>query len=298
MKATISRRTLLGLGYTVGLSVVHAGVASGATSGASRRTTGRQTSTGSVDSYGGLFYRDDWLGEPWRTPEVALLIHGVYESGIAWFGWMPRLAQEFRVLRPDLPGFGSSTIPAGFEWSLSGLTSMLARVLDRVGVESVHVIGAKLGGSIAIQFAADFPQRTRTLVVVSSPVSRPTISSASNVPQRDRLGSDASPEQVQYWNAMMAAANRDAVQGTARILSTLNLDPVLPRITAPALVITSDRSPLQSVDTVMRYQRRIPNSRLLVLSSDAYHVAVAKADECVTNVLAFVREARALPGRT
>jgi hypothetical protein len=34
------------------------------------------------------------------------------------------------------------------------------------------------------------------------------------------------------------------------------------------------------------------------LSSDAYHVAVAKADECVTNVLAFVREARALPGRT
>jgi 3-oxoadipate enol-lactonase len=286
MKATISRRTLLGLGSTLGLSVLHAGAASGATSGASRRTTGRQTTTGSVDSYGGLFYRDDWLGEPWRTPEVALLIHGVYESGIAWFGWMPRLAQEFRVLRPDLPG------------SLSNLTNMLARVLDRAGVESVHVIGAKLGGSIAMQFAADFPQRTRTLVVVSSPVSRPTISSASNVPQRDRLGSDASPEQVQYWNTMMAAANRDAVQGTARILSTMNLDPVLPRITAPALVITSDRSPLQSVDTVLQYQRRIPNSRLLVLSSDAYHVAVAKADECVTNVLAFVREARALPPRT
>jgi hypothetical protein len=54
--------------------------------------------------------------------------------------------------------------------------------------------------------------------------------------------------------------------------------------------MTSDRSPLQSVDADMRYQRKIPNSRLLALSSDAYHVAVAKADECVTNVLEFIRE--------
>jgi hypothetical protein len=45
---------------------------------------------------------------------------------------------------------------------------------------------------------------------------------------------------------------------------------------------------LQSVDTVLRYQPKIPNSRLLVLTSDAYHVAVANADECVTNVLAFI----------
>jgi pimeloyl-ACP methyl ester carboxylesterase len=100
------------------------------------------------------------------------------------------------------------------------------------------------------------------------------------------------PYKDDYMHALMAAANREAVQGMARLLSTLDLDPVLPRITAPALVITSDRSPLQSVETVVRYQQRIPNSRLLVLSSDAYHVAVAKADECVTNVLTFVRETR------
>jgi pimeloyl-ACP methyl ester carboxylesterase len=199
------------------------------------------------------------------------------------------------VLRPDLPGFGSSKIPAGFEWSLASLTSVLARFLDRAGVESAHIIGAKFGGSIAMQFAADYPQRTRTLVVVGGPVSRPTISSNSTAPQRDRLGEGASKEQVDYWNAMVAAANREAVQGTGRILSTLDLDAVLPRITVPTLVITSDRSPLQSVEAVMRYQRRIPKSRLVVLSSDAYHVAAVKADECVTNVLAFIHETRSGP---
>jgi hypothetical protein len=54
------------------------------------------------------------------------------------------------------------------------------------------------------------------------------------------------------------------------------------------LIITSDRSAVKSVDTVLRYQPKIPDSRLLMLTSDACHVAVANADECVTNVLALI----------
>jgi 3-oxoadipate enol-lactonase len=74
------------------------------------------------------------------------------------------------------------------------------------------------------------------------------------------------------------------------LLGKLNVDDTLARITAPTLIITSDRSALQTVDTVLRYKSRIANSRLLVLSSDAYHVAVANADECVTNVLTFFKQ--------
>jgi 3-oxoadipate enol-lactonase len=298
MTAIISRRDLLHIGCgaaTLGISVVAGELASLQAVAQARLVSSgsKDRAAAGVDSEAQLFYRDDWLGEPWRTPEVALLIHGVYESGIAWFGWVPRMAQECRLLRPDLPGFGASKIPAGFEWSMESLTAVLAHFLDKVGVPSAHIIGAKFGGSIAMQFAADYPQRTRTLVVASGPVSRPVISSnASTAPQGARLGSGAPKEEVEYWNTMMAAANRDATQGTAKVLSTLNLDAVLPRIKAPTLVITSDRSPLQSVETVRRYQQKIPKSRLLVLSSDAYHIAVAKADECVTSVLAFIKETR------
>ena len=60
-----------------------------------------------------FFYREDWFGEPWRKPETAVLIHGNEESSIVWYAWMPRMAQEFRVLRPDLPGLGRSRIPVG-----------------------------------------------------------------------------------------------------------------------------------------------------------------------------------------
>jgi len=294
MKPVVSRRAILRItGTAAAFAAAPLGKLESAASAAAAAAVETQRSATGVDSAAALFYRDDWLGEPWRTPETVLMIHGVYESSIAWYGWVPRMAQQFRVLRPDLPGSGQSRIPDGFEWSLTSLTGTLARLLDRIGVASTHVIGAKFGGSIAMQFAADYPQRTRTLSVVSGPVSRPSISSTPSTPQGARLGSEAPKEQVDYWNAMMASANREASQGAGRVLQSMNLDPILPRITAPTLVITSDRSPLQPVEAVMRYQQKIPNSRLLVLSSDAYHVAVVKAEECVTGVLSFIHETRA-----
>jgi 3-oxoadipate enol-lactonase len=247
-----------------------------------------------------LFYEDDWLGPPWLKPEPALLIHGAGESSGAWFGWVPAMAQQFRLLRPDLPGFGRSTVRDDFEWSVGNLASIVNEFLEQLGIEGAHIVGAKLGGAIAMQFAAAYPGRALTLVVCGGPVSPPRLVEASAArssswweeTQRQRLGSRASKESIEYWNTLMAAADPRAQRGVLKAASALNLAPALTRITSPTLVITTDRSALQSVESVVEYQRRIPNSRLLVLQSDAYHVAVAKAEECVTNILAFIAEAR------
>jgi pimeloyl-ACP methyl ester carboxylesterase len=238
------------------------------------------------------FFRDDFFGEPWRTPQAMVLIHGALESGIIWYAWLPTMAQQYRVLRPDLPGCGASAVPAGFEWSFPSLAAYVASVLDKAGVESAHVVGAKTGGPIAMQFAADFPQRTRSLCVVSGPASVISITDPSPVPQRDRLGSAAPAEMIEYWNAMEKNAPVAGTQGLNAALSSFDLerDGVLQRIAAPSLIITADKSALQSVDKVRRYQLLIRQSRLVVLQSDAYHIAVANPHECVANVLAFARE--------
>jgi pimeloyl-ACP methyl ester carboxylesterase len=241
-----------------------------------------------------FFYREDWFGEPWRKPETAVLIHGNEESSIVWYAWMPRMAQEFRVVRPDLPGYGRSRIPASFEWSLPSIATFVAHALDRAGVDVAHIIGAKTGGAVAMQFAADYPARTRTLSVLSGPASPPEHFNPSSVPQLDRLGSAASKEMIDYWENMFQTAPEVTKQGIGTALSKLDLarDGVLQRIKAPTLVMTSDRGNLQSVETVRRYQSLIPNSRLVILRSDAFHIAAANADECITNVLAFIKEAR------
>jgi len=239
-----------------------------------------------------FFYREDWLGEPWRKPEPVVLIHGNDESSVEWYAWVPRMAQEYRLIRPDLPGLGHSNIPRGFEYSLANLATFVTQVMDKAGVEAAHIIGAKTGGAVAMRFAADYPGRTRTLVVVGGPASPLMIADPSPIPQRDRLGSNASKEMIAYWNTLFNRPNREGVKGLNKALSNFDLgkEGVLQRITAPTLVITADRSKMNSVEKARAYQVQIPNSRLVVIRSDAYHIAAANADECVTHTLAFLKD--------
>jgi pimeloyl-ACP methyl ester carboxylesterase len=173
----------------------------------------------------------------------------------------------------------------------------VAQVLDKAGADSAHIIGAKAGGAIAMQFAADHPARTRTLSVVHVPTAVRNArapASATFAPQQARLGSVASKEMVDYWENMFATASEIPTKGllTAVSKSDLAKEGVLQRIKAPTLLMTADRGQSQSVEEARQYQTLIPNSRLAVVRSDAYHIAAANADECVTNVLAFIKEAR------
>ena len=284
MAITVSRRDLLQIGGGAAAML-------GVTAVAGERAFAQPANNEPKED---LFYREDWFGEPWRKPETAVLIHGNDESSLVWYGWLPRMGQEFRLIRPDLPGFGRSMVPARFEWSLKSLATFVAQVMDKAGVPTAHIIGATTGGAIAMQFAADYPARTRTLSVASGPASVIQVTNPSPIPQHDRLGTAASKEMIEYWNTMFATAPEEGKNGLQTALSKFDLerDGVLQRIKAPSLIITADKSALQSVEKVRRYQLAIPNSRLVVLHSDAYHIAAANADECVTNVLAFIKETK------
>ena len=301
MAVTSSRRGVLQLGWRAAAALgVSALAPAGALGPVRALAQGAPASNAPAEDF---FYREDWFGEPWRKPEAAVLIHGNAESSIVWYAWLPRMAQELRVLRPDLPGFGRSRIPAGFEWSLPSLATFVAHVLDRAGADSAHIIGAKAGGAIAMQFAADYPARTRTLSVVhlaaavtnaSGPASAPSEINPSRIPQRDRLGSAVPQEMVDYWENMFATAPEIPTKGllSAASRSDLVRDGVLQRIRAPTLVMTADQSKMQSVENARRYELLIPNSRLVVLQSDGYHIAASNAEECVANILAFIKGAR------
>jgi 3-oxoadipate enol-lactonase len=297
MAVTSSRRDVLHFGCGTAAAIGASAVAD---------ALGPVPAAAQVASAGNLsaedfFYREDWFGEPWRKPETAVLIHGNAESSIVWYAWLPRMGQEFRVVRPDLPGLGRSRIPAGFEWTLPSLAAFVARVLDKAGVDSAHIIGAKAGGAIAMQFAADYPARTRTLSVVHVATADPNRSipatGAAFAPQLARLGSVASREMVDYWESMFATAPEIPAKGLVAAVS--KFDParngVFQRIKAPTLLMTADRGQAQSVEKARQYQTLIPNSRLVVLRSDGYHIAASNADECVTNVLAFIKEGKHRP---
>src|SRR4051812_7529127 len=116
-----------------------------------------------------LAYDDDCFAPPWLPVETVLLVHGVAESAQAWTEWVPQLSGSFRVVRPDLPGFGDSSVPDGFRWSLENQAECLIALMNHLELQRVHVVGAKFGGTLAMYLASEIPDRVLSLSVFGSP---------------------------------------------------------------------------------------------------------------------------------
>src|SRR5947209_702033 len=117
-----------------------------------------------------LHYLVDDFTEPWRQPATIVLLHGNAESSQAWYAWVPLLARRFRVVRPDMRGYGASTpMPRDFAWTLDVIVGDYARLMDSLGGQPFHLVGAKIGGVIARAFAARRPERVTWRTVIGSP---------------------------------------------------------------------------------------------------------------------------------
>ena len=100
--------------------------------------------------------------------EAVLLLHGWPQTAYAWRKVMPLLAKAgYRVVAPDLRGFGDSSKPEGVHSKLV-VAGDLVTMLDGLGIETAWVAGHDLGGQVAYPFAANWPRRTRGLVFIES----------------------------------------------------------------------------------------------------------------------------------
>jgi pimeloyl-ACP methyl ester carboxylesterase len=106
-------------------------------------------------------YRDAGEGE------VIVLIHGMAGSSRSWRDVMPKLAEQYRVIAPDLLGHGESAKPMG-DYSLGSHASGLRDLLGVLGVERATVVGQSFGGGVAMQLAYQHPELVDRLVLVSS----------------------------------------------------------------------------------------------------------------------------------
>ena len=256
-----------------------------------------------------MAYEDHWFGEPWTTPETVVMVHGNSESSRAWTCWVPHLARHYRVVRPDLPGYGQSPEPSGYSWSAPELASDLGLFLDALNLRTCHLIGAKYGGSACIRFAIDQPQRLTSLCLFGSPVRGSGSGNADLIrskgvrlwaeeTMRSRLGSAVSEAQIDWWtNELMGKTGKLAAYSASASRIDMDLENELSRIAAPTLIVTTQESGLQSVEAVERYAARIPVSRVIVLPGDSYHIAAVEPDLCARYALEFMQQADAMRAR-
>ncbi|MBK8452149.1 MAG: alpha/beta hydrolase [Thiofilum sp.] len=110
-------------------------------------------------------YHDVGQGDP------VLLIHGSGPGVSAWANWrltLPDLAQHFRVIAPDMAGFGFSARPANYTYHMNNWVTQAVGLMDALDIQQASIVGNSFGGGLALALAIKYPERVNKLILMGS----------------------------------------------------------------------------------------------------------------------------------
>ncbi len=110
-------------------------------------------------------YHDMGAGEP------VLLIHGSGPGVSAWANWqltIPALAQKFRIIAPDMAGFGFTERRPDIEYNMQLWVDQVIGLMDALSIDKCSVVGNSFGGALALALAIQYPRRVNKLVLMGS----------------------------------------------------------------------------------------------------------------------------------
>ncbi|NHI09398.1 hydrolase [Streptomyces sp. KO7888] len=105
-------------------------------------------------------------GPPGAEPVV--LLHGYPADHQCWRHQVPPLSERYRVVTPDLLGWGASDRPLHLSFDYDTEVARLGRLLDALGLDSVNLAGHDYGGFLALGLAQAHPARVRRLAILNS----------------------------------------------------------------------------------------------------------------------------------
>lgn len=100
-----------------------------------------------------------------------LLLHGSGPGVSAWANWrltIPELSKRFRVIAPDIVGYGFTERPAGVRYDMDTWVAHAIGVLDALGLEKVGVIGNSFGGGLTLHLAVRHPERVSRCLLMGA----------------------------------------------------------------------------------------------------------------------------------
>jgi abhydrolase domain-containing protein 6 len=107
-----------------------------------------------------VVYLDRGAGEP------MLLLHGFGADKDNWTLYAKEIPDQYRVIAPDLPGFGESTRRPEALYDITSQAARLLAFVDALHLESFHIAGNSMGGQLAARFAEDHPERVKSLTLL------------------------------------------------------------------------------------------------------------------------------------
>jgi 2-hydroxy-6-oxonona-2,4-dienedioate hydrolase len=223
-----------------------------------------------------------------RRPAV-ILIHGLGTSSLYMVPTAVRLARDFRVLAPDLPGFGHSSKPS-HALSLPALADVLAGWMSQVDIDRAVLVGNSFGCQVIAEFGTRYPDRLDRLVLQGPTMDR---YARSAIREFARFALDLPRERVPEYFLNAHDYGRTGLRRgweTFQIALRDRIEDKLPNLGMPVLVVRGHHDPIVSQRWVRELTATLPNGRLII-TRGAHTPNFSEPDAFAGVVRAFVRAA-------
>lgn len=236
--------------------------------------------------------------EVYGEGQPLVLIHGAfYTIEMNWGELIPELSKTRKVIAIEMQGHGHSPF-SDRKLDITTLASDVAGVMDYLKIENADVAGFSMGGSVAYQFAVNYPNRLRKLVIISS-----TYKSSGWLPEVNGAFKDFKPEF--FDNTPLKTAYDAAAPDKTKWRSFLQQmfdfakvqfdvgDTNIAKITSPVLIISGDNDGLDKIELAKTYKllgggvsdlSPMPKSKLAIVPSQG-HVSLMMQTKTILGYL-------------
>jgi pimeloyl-ACP methyl ester carboxylesterase len=233
-----------------------------------------------------LNYQEQGTGTP------LVLVHGFPLDSRIWDDVIPLLAKQFRVIAPDLRGFGKSISSTPF--TIASLAEDVHALLKEISALPCILGGLSMGGYVAMSFAKKFPADLRGLILMDTRAEADTAQAKENRGKMIQLAKDKGPKSVadEMMPKMIAeATTKSKPQVVSKLRQIMESQQSLtvqhalmalrdredqtsfiPSIAVPTLILVGEHDAITAPAMSETMNKGIPNSTLIVVP-DAGHIS-------------------------
>jgi 2-hydroxy-6-oxonona-2,4-dienedioate hydrolase len=213
--------------------------------------------------------------ESGNSDKTLVLIHGLGASAERWDQVMPFFAEKFRVVIPDLIGFGYSDKPLA-DYTIDFFSNFLKDFLESTNIHSTNLIGSSLGGQITAEFTASNPQTVEKLILVSP----------SGMMKQSTPALDAYIMAALYPNPQTAKNAFEMMEGYGESIDERIVNGFIERMTLPnaKLAFMSTVLGLKNAEIITKKLSSISTQTMLIWGSDDPVIPIHHADDFVTSL--------------
>jgi 3-oxoadipate enol-lactonase len=240
---------------------------------------------------------------PERAP-VLMLSNSLGTTLQMWEGQVEPFTRHFRLVRYDRRGHGKSGVPTG-PYTMERLGRDALAILDALGVKTINWCGLSMGGMVGQWLGANAPERIERLVLSNTASYFPDKTAwndrlkfarekglqALAGPNMERWFTkgfrERAPQAIARMTEMFTATPLAGYIACGEAVRDMDHRALLPKITAPTLVIAGRHDPATTVEAGEYIRSKIPGAQLTVL--DAAHISnIEQRDAYTSAVLAFL----------